>query len=253
MVQVAQLFHMQRSSASLWPTNNIMEKEEIVRLSRAIQDIIVKSGEKRLRPKELMPDLIAQGFFKKDEKFGKPLRDVMNRLDKGGLLGLIPQVIPDRQEKAVYWYFEAADMPEPKPEKKKPVAKKVTAKSKPEKTTAPKAVAVKKTAAKPKTAPKTASPKAAVKKPTAAKAAAVKKETAVKKVAAKSKPAPKAAAVKKTTTAAKPKAAPKTASPKVAVKKPAAKAASVKKETAVKKVAVKGVKGKLDPEASGEN
>jgi hypothetical protein len=235
LVRPAGLFHLQRSSASLWPTNNIMEKEEIVRLSRAIQDIIVKSGEKRLRPKELMPDLIAQGFFKKDEKFGKPLRDVMNRLDKGGLLDLIPQVIPDRQEKAVYWYFEAADMPEPKPEKKKPVAKKVAAKSKP----APKAATLKKTAtaAKPKAAPKAASP-----------------IVAVKKVAAKSKPektvAPKATAVKKTTPSAKPKAAPKAASTKVAVKKPAvAKAAPAKKETAVKKA----VKGKLNPEASGEN
>jgi len=208
-----------------------MEKEEIIRLSRAIQDIIIKSSQTRLRPKELMPDLIAQGFFKKDEKFGKPLRDVMNRLDKNGQLGLIPQVVPDRQEKAVYWYFEAADMPEPKPEKKKPVAKKAAPKEKTAKPAPPKATTVKKAApaAKTKVAEKEASSKAPVKKPAVTKTATVKKAIPVKKVMAEKKVKPtavklptKKTAASKSVVEAKVKAAPKAAAPKkkaVAVKK----------------------------------
>lgn len=66
----------------------------------------------RVRPKELMPHLVSERFFKKDDKFGKPLRDVLNMLDKNGLLHLIPQVRPERQEKAVYWYFESVPMEE---------------------------------------------------------------------------------------------------------------------------------------------
>lgn len=122
-----------------------MEKEEILRMARTIQAIVVKSGQSRLRPKEVMPDLIAQGFFRKDEKFGKPLRDVLNMLDRTGQLGLIPQVVAERQEKAVYWYFEAAEMPEPVPVKKairKPAAKKAATVKE------PKTSAVKKPAAK---------------------------------------------------------------------------------------------------------
>ncbi|MCF8258986.1 MAG: hypothetical protein K9J06_15635 [Flavobacteriales bacterium] len=200
-----------------------MEKDFILRLSRAIQDIIIKSGQPRLRPKELMPDLIAQGFFKKDEKFGKPLRDVMNRLDRTDQLGLIPQVVPDRQEKAVYWYFEAADMPVQKPEKK-PAAKKATPKAVKVKTTEVTTAAAKKAAAKEIPATRT---------PPVKKSTVVPKLKAVpvKKVAA----GPKAdkVSVKKTVAEVKTKKLPAkktTVEPKVAVKKVPAKKADSKAE-----------------------
>jgi hypothetical protein len=202
--------------------SSIMEKQEIIRLSEAIQEIIMKSGEQRLRPKELMPELIARGFFKKDEKFGKPLRDVLNRLDRSGELPLIPQVIADRQEKAVYWYFEAVDMPAPKPVKKTAVKKTVekpkVTKPKAEKavktaaaTPAGKKTVVKSVVAKTPAAPKPEKKPVAKKKTDSpVKAPAVKRVTpvkaeatkpAVKKVtassAAKEKPAPKPASKKK--------------------------------------------------------
>lgn len=188
--------------------SSIMEKQGIIRLSEAIQEIIMKSGEQRLRPKELMPELIARGFFKKDEKFGKPLRDVLNRLDKAGQLSLIPQVIADRQEKAVYWYFEAVDMPAPKPVKKA-VVKKTAEKPKSEKTkvTKPKAEKVVKTAVAAPTVKKVAAKKKTdgpAMEPALKNATPVKKNAAepvAKKTAARSeakeKPAPKAAAKKK--------------------------------------------------------
>lgn len=176
---IVEAVHLQRSNASLRATNSIMEKEDIVRLSRAIQEIITKSGQTRLRPKELMPDLITKGFFKKDEKFGKPLRDVLNRLDKIGQLNLIPQVVADRQEKAVYWYFEVADIPEPKPEKKKPAAKKTVLKAKTGESVSQKTTAVKKVTSK------DVSSKVNVKKPVASVVMPVKEETEVKKIVAR--------------------------------------------------------------------
>jgi hypothetical protein len=205
--------------------SSIMEKQEIIRLSEAIQEIIMKSGEQRLRPKELMPELIARGFFKKDEKFGKPLRDVLNRLDRSGELSLIPQVIADRQEKAVYWYFEAVDMPAPKPVKK---------------------TAVKKTKEKPKLEkPKVTKPKAEKAVKTSA-ATPAKKKTVVKSLSAITPASPKSekkpVAKKKTDSPAKAPVLKKVASVKVESKKPAVRkltASSAAKEKPTPKPASK--------------
>jgi hypothetical protein len=203
-----------------------MEKDEILRLSRAIQAFIISSGIERVRPKELMPHLIAEGFFKKDEKFGKPLRDVLNKLDKNNLLDLLPQVRPERQEKAVYWYFEAAEMAAveaPIEKKEKPASKpkavskakaevklKADVKPKSEKVVKPKAETKPKAAAKPKASAEAvpvAEKKAAVKKPTSkaiapalAKPVAEKKAPSAPKVKAEAKPkaSPKPKAVVKT-------------------------------------------------------
>lgn len=202
-----------------------MEKDEILRLSRAIQAFIISSGIERVRPKELMPHLIAEGFFKKDEKFGKPLRDVLNKLDKNNLLDLLPQVRPERQEKAVYWYFEAAEMTAveaPIEKKSKPAAKpkaapKAKAEVKPKAAAKPKAEAVVKPKAeiKPKSAAK---PKAeAVEAPKAEKKATVKKPVSKAIAPAPAKPvaAKKAPSLPKPKAEPKPKASPK---PKAVVK-----------------------------------
>ena len=188
-----------------------MEKDEILRLSRAIQAFILSSGIERVRPKELMPHLIAEGFFKKDEKFGKPLRDVLNKLDKNNLLDLLPQVRPERQEKAVYWYFEAAEMttveasiekktkpaskPKAAPKAKTDVKSKADVKPKSEKVIKLKAETKPKAAAKPKSSAEAvplAEKKAAVKKPIAkdikAKPVAAKKSPSATKVKAEENP-----------------------------------------------------------------
>ncbi len=183
-----------------------MEKDEILRLSRAIQAFIISTGIERVRPKELMPHLIAEGFFKKDEKFGKPLRDVLNKLDKNNLLEFLPQVRPERQEKAVYWYFEAAEMAAVEA----PIEKKVKPATKPK--TAPKAKTDLKSKAdvnpKSEKVIKTTAetkPKAAAKPKVSEEAIAI----AEKKVAAK-KPTSKAIAPAKPVAEKKAPSAPKT-------------------------------------------
>lgn len=55
--------------------------------------------------KEIMPDLVNAGVFKKDEKSGMPLRKVLRALDEKDALDQIPFVHPERIEKNTYWYF----------------------------------------------------------------------------------------------------------------------------------------------------
>jgi len=226
-----------------------MKKEEILRLSRAIQAFIISSGMERVRPKELMPHLIAEGFFRKDEKFGKPLRDVLNQLDKSNQLDLLPQVRPERQEKAVYWYFEATEMleeetvvaPAPKAAKAKtdkPAKKDAVAKpAKKEAVAAPakKAPIKKATTAVP--AKKAAAPKAAKKEVVAASVKKAPAKKATTTVPAKKAAAPKAA--KKEVVAVPVKKAPvKKPTTVVATKKAEASTAAAKKAP-VKKASTK--------------
>lgn len=55
--------------------------------------------------KELMPEFIAAGIFKKDFKNGKPIRDVLRGLSRTEQLHLIPYVHTEQKEEHTYWYF----------------------------------------------------------------------------------------------------------------------------------------------------
>jgi hypothetical protein len=55
--------------------------------------------------KEIMPDLIKAGIFKKDEKSGLPLRKILRSLDEKDALDEIPSVHPERIGKNTYWYL----------------------------------------------------------------------------------------------------------------------------------------------------
>lgn len=55
--------------------------------------------------KEIMPELVKAGIFKKDEKSGMPLRKVLRALDEKEALDQIPFVHPERTEKNTYWYL----------------------------------------------------------------------------------------------------------------------------------------------------
>lgn len=55
--------------------------------------------------KDIMPELIKAGVFRKDEKSGLPLRKVLRALDEKEALDQIPFVHPERLEKNTYWYL----------------------------------------------------------------------------------------------------------------------------------------------------
>lgn len=72
----------------------------------AIQYYMVSEKLDVAKPKDLMSFLIHKGFFTKDNKEGKLLRDVLRSLDESSELYLLPQVRVERKEKNVYWFFD---------------------------------------------------------------------------------------------------------------------------------------------------
>lgn len=58
------------------------------------------------KPSELMSACISAGMFKKDEKAGKPIRDILRKLKKEEKLHLIPSLRTEETEKSIYWYFD---------------------------------------------------------------------------------------------------------------------------------------------------
>jgi hypothetical protein len=84
-----------------------MKNEEIIaRINQVISDYFEHSTkEDSVAAKELMPDFIKTGIFTKDNKKGKPIRDVLRALDSQNDLAKIPSVHPERKEKNTFWYF----------------------------------------------------------------------------------------------------------------------------------------------------
>ncbi|MEO6902089.1 MAG: hypothetical protein ABI315_02965 [Bacteroidia bacterium] len=63
--------------------------------------------------KELMPAFIKAGIFIKDNKNGKPIRDILRELDQANKLQLIPYLHAERKGADTYWYFIPKDEPAP--------------------------------------------------------------------------------------------------------------------------------------------
>ncbi len=86
-------------------SKKITVNKKCILLGYAIQEILVKEELHDAKPKDLMNKLIEKGFFNKDNREGKPLRDTLRSLDDRNELYFIPQVRVDRKEKNRLWYF----------------------------------------------------------------------------------------------------------------------------------------------------
>lgn len=83
-----------------------MTEEQIVTINKVIAEYFNTHPDVDWIPaKEIMPDLIKAGIFKKDEKSGLPLRKVLRVLDEKEVLDVIPFVHPERVNKNTYWYL----------------------------------------------------------------------------------------------------------------------------------------------------
>lgn len=85
----------------------IMKKEErISEINRVLQEYFEKhldSG--KIAAKEFMNLFIENGIFKRNNKDGLPIRQLLRELDKENQLNKIPYVYAERKEKNVNWYF----------------------------------------------------------------------------------------------------------------------------------------------------
>src|ERR1035437_1773194 len=59
----------------------------------------------KVRSKDLMPHFIEAGIFRKDEKHGLPIRELLRNLDRADELYCIPYVYAERIDKNTNWYF----------------------------------------------------------------------------------------------------------------------------------------------------
>lgn len=78
----------------------------ISQLNKVIKEYFEKNSTVTIIPvKELMPEFIAAGIFKKDHRKGLPIRQVLRALDDENQLGQVEFVHTERKEQNVYWYF----------------------------------------------------------------------------------------------------------------------------------------------------
>ncbi|MFK7954165.1 MAG: hypothetical protein AB8B73_15050 [Ekhidna sp.] len=84
----------------------MQEEEKIAKINQTILDYFEqKTKENSVAVKELMPHFIKAGVFTKDNKKGKPIRDILRSLDKENQLAKIPSAHGERKEKNTFWYF----------------------------------------------------------------------------------------------------------------------------------------------------
>ncbi|RZJ30282.1 MAG: hypothetical protein EOO48_05360 [Flavobacterium sp.] len=84
-----------------------MDHAQIVKMGYAIQKYLEQTNRFDVTPPELMDLLIEQGYFKYDVREGKPLRDVLRKLDDDDMLYLLPQLRVDRMDVNRRWFFNA--------------------------------------------------------------------------------------------------------------------------------------------------
>lgn len=83
-----------------------MSQNKILHINIVIQQYFGLNNSVRTVPaKDLMSYFIKAGIFKKDEKNGLPIRNLLRQLDRKNQLSQIPFVIPERKRKNTYWYF----------------------------------------------------------------------------------------------------------------------------------------------------
>jgi len=79
---------------------------KIGRIDQVVRDYFdAKPSLKEIAAKDMMPVFVKKGIFKKDNKEGKPIRDLLRELDAANKLYLLRHVKVDRKVINRNWYF----------------------------------------------------------------------------------------------------------------------------------------------------
>ncbi len=88
--------------------------KDIDKINKVIEEYFENKTSVKIIPvKELMPYFIKAGVFYKDNKNGKPIREVLRELKKNNQLHLIPFVHAEQKDENTYWYFIPDNAPKP--------------------------------------------------------------------------------------------------------------------------------------------
>tara|TARA_B100001113_G_C21098692_1_gene617751 strand:- start:1692 stop:1976 length:285 start_codon:yes stop_codon:yes gene_type:complete len=89
--------------------SRVMEESKIIKMGYSIQAFMQKEKLESAKPKDLMPYLVEQGYFTKDQREGLPLRNILRDLDDENKLYLLPNLQADRKEVNTFWSFVIID------------------------------------------------------------------------------------------------------------------------------------------------
>ena len=100
-------YRIKHSAGAVNKLNSIdMMENKIKIINRVIEEYFTENPQVIwIKAKKIMPDLIKAGVFIKDNKAGKPLRDILRELDGNNALNKIPFVHAERIDKNTYWYI----------------------------------------------------------------------------------------------------------------------------------------------------
>lgn len=80
--------------------------DKISEINRVIAQYFATNKSEQIVPaKDLMPYFIRAGIFTKDDKNGKPIREILRKLDAANELHRIPTVVAERKTQNTNWFF----------------------------------------------------------------------------------------------------------------------------------------------------
>ncbi|WP_220466908.1 hypothetical protein [Cellulophaga baltica] len=101
--------------------------EKTAQINKVLQSYFEKNKDVDIVPaKELMPELIKAGIFTKDNRNGKPIREVLRNLKATNQLHLIPFAHGIQKTKNTSWFFIPSNKPISKTSVAPPIVKRAT-------------------------------------------------------------------------------------------------------------------------------
>ena len=82
----------------------LLEKAKLIDIYA--QEWLHRNNREKAKPRELMQYLIERGVFTHDNREGRPLRDVLRKLDELNRLDFITSLTVERKKKNRYWCFK---------------------------------------------------------------------------------------------------------------------------------------------------
>lgn len=86
--------------------NSIANYVKVPYINEVLKEYFCKHPGETILAKDLMDEFMKVGLFKRNDKDGQPIRNVLNELDEDGRLDWIPYAYAERKNAKTFWYFK---------------------------------------------------------------------------------------------------------------------------------------------------